>query len=407
MGSCLPYAACLHLADKYYPAFTIYPPFAKPLALVCYSCIKLMCKEAGKMSPRKSSLTTTIRDVAARVNVSPMTVSRVLNGNNSVHPETRQRVEEAIRELGYSPLPPPRDNVQRRSSHTIALVLPSVANPFFNKIAHGVETAADNHDYRVIICGTHGDIHREWRSLRDFVHRRVDGVILAPSNDLSRDALEQFCHYQIPTVLIDREIATLNIDVVQGDNVKGALTLTQHLINLGHRRIGYISTDNRISTSRDRMYGYRAALDVAGIAFDSSLVYEESINETDNGYAMAYKLLTRADRPTAVVTGNCLVLMGFVQACADLRIRIPADIAVASFDEIEFASVLCPFFTVMDLPAVQMGIHATERLIHILRHPDSKPINRKLPTNLIVRHSCGNKSHDVFLHEHYPFRQLV
>jgi len=359
------------------------------------------------MSPRKSSLTTTIRDVAARVNVSPMTVSRVLNGNSSVHPETRQRVEEAIRELGYSPLPAQRDSVQRRSSHTIALVLPSIANPFFNKVAHGIETAADKHDYRVIICGTHDDIQREWRSLRDFVHRRVDGVIIAPCNDLSRDALEQFNQYQIPIVLIDREIATLNMNVVQGDNVKGASQLTQHLIKQGHRRIGFISTDNRISTSRDRMYGYRSALDVAGIAFDSSLVYEESTTELDNGYAMAYKLLTRADRPSAVVTGNYLVLMGFVQACADLRIRIPDDIAVASFDDIEFASVLCPFFTVMALPAVQMGVHATERLIQIIRNPDCKLVNRKLATNLIVRRSCGNNSHDEFLCEHYPFRHLV
>lgn len=359
------------------------------------------------MSPRKSSLTITIRDVAERVSVSPMTVSRVLNGNNSVHPETRQRVEDAIRDLGYHPLPPQRDQIQRRSSHTIALVLPSIANPFFNKVAHGVETAAENHNYRVIICGSHGDPNREWRSLRDVVHRRVDGVIIAPCNDLSRESLTQFMQYQIPTVLVDRELATLSIDVVQGDNVTASTLLTQHLMAQGHRRIGFISTDNRISTSRDRMYGYRSALDVAGIAFDSSLVYEESIGENDNGYAMAYKLLTRQDRPSAVVTGNSLVLMGFVQACADLRIRIPDDIAVASFDEIEFASVLCPFFTVMDLPAIQMGIHATERLIQIIRNPESKPINRKLSTNLIVRRSCGNTTHDVFLHEHYPFRQLV
>jgi LacI family transcriptional regulator len=285
--------------------------------------------------------------------------------------------------------------------------LPSIANPFFNKVAHGVENAADQFDYRVIICSTHGDIHREWRSLRDFVHRRVDGVIIAPCNDLSRDALEQFSQYQIPTVLVDREIATLNMDVVQGDNVKGASQLTHHLIKQGHRRIGFISTDNRISTSRDRMYGYRSALDVAGIAFDSSLVYEESVALEDNGYAMAYKLLTRPDRPSAVVTGNCLVLMGFVQACADLRIRIPDDIAVVSFDEIEFASVLCPFFTVMDLPAINMGMRAAERLIQVIRHPENKPINTKLAANLIVRRSCGNNTHDVFLHEHYPFRQLV
>ncbi len=359
------------------------------------------------MSPRKSALTTTIRDVAARVNVSPMTVSRVLNGNSSVHPETRQRVEEAIRELGYSPLPPQREQLQRRSSHTIALILPSIANPFFNKIAHGVETAADTHGYRVIICGTHDDINREWRSLRDFVHRRVDGVIIAPCNDLSRDALEQFSQFQIPTVLIDREIATLNVDVVQGDNVSAATILTQHLIKQGHRRIGFISTDNRISTSRDRMHGYRSALDIAGIAFDSSLVYEEISAHEDNGYAMAYKLLTRRDRPSAVVAGNSLVLIGCVQACADLRIRIPNDIAVVSFDDIEYASVLCPFFTVMDLPAVQMGVYATERLLSLLRNPESKPTNRKLAANLIVRRSCGNTTHDVFLDEHYPFRQLV
>lgn len=366
-----------------------------------------MSKEAGKMSPRKSSITTTIRDVAAHVNVSPMTVSRVLNGNTSVHPETRQRVEDAIRDLGYSPIPPQREHLQRRSSHTIALILPNIANPFFNKIAHGVETAADNHGYRVIMSGTHGDITREWRSLRDFVHRRVDGVVIVPCNDLSRDALEQFGQFHIPTVLIDREIATLNVDVIQGDNVKAATTLTQHLLAQGHKRIGFISTDNRISTSRDRMHGYRSALDIAGIAFDSSLVYEESIDLEDNGYAMAYKLLTRSDRPSAVVAGNSLVLMGFVQACADLRIRIPTDIAVVSFDDIEYASVLCPFFTVIDLPSIQMGYQATERLLHLIRHPDTKPINRKLSATMIVRRSCGNTMHDVFLDEHYPFRQLV
>lgn len=336
-----------------------------------------------------------------------MTVSRVLNGNSSVHPETRQRVEDAIRELGYLPVPQQREQSQRRSTHTIALMLPSIENPFFHKIAHGVETVADSKGYRVIICGSHGDIHREWRSLRDFAHRRVDGVIIAPCNDLSRDALEQFTQYQVPTVLVDREVSTIDMDIVQGDNVAAAITLTQHLIAQGHQRIGFVSTDNRISTSRDRMHGYRSALDIAGIAFDSSLVYEESIEHEDNGYAMAYKLLTRTDRPSAVVAGNSLMLMGFVKACADLRIRIPADISVVSFDDIDYASVLCPFFTVMELPAVQIGVHAVERLLHMMNHTDSKPTNRKLAAHLIVRRSCGNTSQDVFLDEHYPFRQLV
>lgn len=359
------------------------------------------------MSPRKSALTTTIRDVAARVNVSPMTVSRVLNGVNSVHPETKLRVEEAIRELGYTPAPPQRTDAQRRISHTLALIMPSITIPFFNKVAHGVETAAETYGYRVIISSTQGENAREQRSLRDFVHRRVDGVIVAPCNDLSCSAIEQFTQFNIPLVLVDREIAALNLDVVQADNVHAASMLTHHLIKQGHKRIGFISTDNRISTSRDRMYGYRAALDVAGIPFDSSLVYEEFVIQNDNGYPMAHKLLTRPDRPTAVVAGNYLMLMGFVQACADLRIRIPDDIAVASFDDIEFSSVLCPFFTVIDLPAVQMGIYAAERLMQIIRNPESKPVHRKLGTNLIVRRSCGNLTHDIYLHEHYPFRQLV
>jgi DNA-binding LacI/PurR family transcriptional regulator len=261
--------------------------------------------------------------------------------------------------------------------HTIGLVLPDIGNPFSPKSPLGVEQAANNHDYRVIICNSRNDIALEKRYLADLIARRVDGIIIAPSNDASGSALQSFSKEHYPIVLIDREIPNIALDVVQSDNQHDAVLITQHLISLGHRRIAFISGDNRISTSRDRLYGYRLALDTAGIPFDSSLVFEEHPSQLPPGYASAQTLFQRSERPDAIMAINAITAMGVVQVCNEQQLRIPHDIALISFDDLEYASVLFPFFTVMEQPNHIDG--RNRRQSPDFTHSKTNPRHRKYP----------------------------
>jgi LacI family transcriptional regulator len=330
----------------------------------------------------------TIRDVAVHSEVSPMTVSRVVNGAASVHPETRRKVEASIQALGYVAATPQRTPA-RRSLHTIALVVPDIAASFFQKIISGVERAADAKGYRVIICNSNCDTTREQRYLKDLLVRRVDGVIIAPVNDTSRANLMHLRAQQTPFVLIDRGIPDFDADIMQTDNVTGAIQLTKHLIQQGHTRIAYISGDSRISATRDRLYGYRMALDMTGIRFDSSIVRELNGSCLHNGFVAAQCLLHHPDRPTAIFASNSDTAIGVIRACREQGVSIPQDIALVCFDDLEHADTIFPYLTVVEQPTQQMGQLAVERLHERCTQSVDAVVHHLLQPRLIVRTSCG------------------
>lgn len=336
------------------------------------------------MQPRWSNTGVTIRDVAMHCDVSPMTVSRVINGAPSVHPDTRKKVEAAIRTLGYIPATTHRAPV-RRSLHTIALVLPDVGSSFFRKVIAGVEHAADAIGYRVIICNSNADIAREQRYLNDLLVRRVDGVIIAPVNDLSRPALLTLRAQLTPFVLIDRSVPDLDADMYLTDNVAAAAQLTKTLIRQGHSRIAYISGDARISATRDRLYGYRLALDTAGILFDWSLVREDDGDSLANGYHSTHALLAAVDPPTAVFASNSDTALGVVRACQELGMVVPDDLTVACFDDLEHADTIFPYLTVMEQQTACIGQLAVERLHTLCTSGDDETQQHMLPAELITR----------------------
>jgi LacI family transcriptional regulator len=330
----------------------------------------------------------TIRDVAVHCEVSPMTVSRVINGATSVHPDTRKKVEDSLQTLGYVTAAPQRTPA-RRSSHTIALVLPDIAASFFQKIISGVERAADAKGYRVIICNTNSDTTREQRYLKDLLIRRVDGVIIAPVNDTSRASLVHLRTQQTPFVLIDRVVPDFEADIMQTDNAQGALQLTKHLIQQGHTQIAYISGDSRVSVTRDRLYGYRMALDMAGIRFDSSIVRELDGSCLHNGYVAAQSLLQHRDRPTAIFASNSDTAIGVIRACREHGVTVPQDIALVCFDDLEHADTIFPYLTVVEQPTQQMGQLAVERLHTRCTQSVDAVVHHLLQPRLIVRTSCG------------------
>src|SRR2546423_1872661 len=206
----------------------------------------------------------TIRDVARQAGVSAMTVSRVINSSPSVRPDTRLRVETAIAELGYIPSRLARGLSAQRTG-TLALIVPDVANPFFTLIVRGSEDVARRAGYRLLLCDTRADLELEREVIDEMIAHRVEGILIAPVSDRSREHLRRLAGFGVPFVLVDRTIPGVAADAVLGDSVDGARRLVAHLIALGHRRIGMVVEAGDVSTARDRRRGYEAALAEAGL----------------------------------------------------------------------------------------------------------------------------------------------
>jgi len=332
--------------------------------------------------------TVTIRDVARLSGVSSMTVSRVINRSDRVHPETRRRVEHAIAELGYVPSRLARGLTGQRTA-TLAVIVPDVANPFFTLIVRGAEDVARRSDYRMILCNTRADLAIERDVVEEMIAHRVEGVVIAPVSDRSRAHLRRLTAYGVPFVLVDRTVPGVDSDVVVGDNVDGARRLVEHLISLGHRRIGFIVESDDVSTARDRHRGYVEGLQAAGLPLDDDLIVRSSV-DPGGGRDGLRRLLELAKPPTAVFTVNNLVALGALEAVRESGLAVPDDVALVCFDDIEYASRMYPFLTVMAQPAETLGTLATQLLLDRI---EGRAGERRrfvvLAPEFVVRRSCG------------------
>jgi len=333
---------------------------------------------------------TTIRDVARLSGVSPMTVSRVINDSERVSPGTRRRVEQAIAELGYVPSRLAR-GLSRQRTGTLSVIVPDVANPFFTAVVRAAEEVARRADYHVILCDTRADLTVERDVIEELIAHRVEGVVIAPVSDRSATHLRRLAEFGVPFVLVDRSIPGVDSDVVLGDSSGGARRLIEHLISLGHRRIGFIVESGDVSTARDRRTGYEAALSAAGIALDPALVVNASADPS-GGLAGMNRLLGLEERPTAVFTVNNLAAVGAIEAVRAAGLEVPDDVALVCFDDIEYASRLYPFLTAMEQPAQTFGTLGTQLLLERIEGRGPQRRHEVVrPGEYIIRKSCGAK----------------
>jgi LacI family transcriptional regulator len=331
----------------------------------------------------------TIKDVARLSGVSSMTVSRVINGSERVSPETRQRVERAIADLGYVPSRLARGLIRQKTG-TLALIVPDVANPFFTLIVRGAEDVARRAGYRMILADTRADLTIERDVIEEMLAHRVDGIMIAPVSDRSKGHLQRLARFGVQFVLIDRTVHGIDSDVVVGDSAGGARRLVEHLISLGHRRIGFITESDEVSTARDRREGYEAALTAAGFPLDPGLIVRSTV-DPPGGFEGMRRLLELKEPPTAVFTVNNLVALGAIEAVRAHGLEVPDDVALVCFDDIEYASRLYPFLTVMAQPAETLGTLGTQLLLERIegRAPE-QPRIVVLPVQFVVRQSSGD-----------------
>ncbi|MGB2874775.1 MAG: LacI family DNA-binding transcriptional regulator [Gaiellaceae bacterium] len=341
---------------------------------------------------RAHSANVTIKDVARVSGVSAMTVSRVINQSARVRPDTRRRVEDAIADLGYVPSRLAR-GLSRQRTGTLAVIVPDVANPFFTMVVRAAEDVARRGGYRVILCDTRGDLSIERDVVEELIAHRVEGIVIAPVDNRSSSHLRRLENFGVPVVLVDRTFPDFECDAVLGDSVGGAQQLVEHLISLGHRRIGLIVETEAVSTARDRRRGYETALATAGIPLDPALVAVDTAVDPAGGYAGMGRLLELEDRPTAVFAVNNLVALGAIEAVRDAGLEVPDDVALVCFEDIEYASRLYPFLTALEQPAGTFGTLATQILLE--RIQARGPARRNvvvLPGEFIVRRSCGARA---------------
>jgi LacI family transcriptional regulator len=326
----------------------------------------------------------TISDVARRARVSKTTVSHVVSGKRPVADATRQRVERAIAQLGYRPDTVAR-SLRTKRSHMVALVIPDITNPFYPILARGLEDGMDGSGYRAFICNTDGRHQRELEFLAEVSDRRVDGIII-DSFTVTLDQLETVTGGRVPVVWIGGTGALHpGVDVVRPDDAAGAFEATRHLVERGHRLIAMI--DGPAGTGPSRRAGYRKALRDAGIPARRDLTIRSDWSR-DGGAKALRGLLESEPVPTSVFCANDLMAMGVLDAASELGIRVPDDLAIVGFDDIEPASMTQPPLSTVVNPAFETGRVAGTLLLQRISATGRTPARVvTLPSALVVRGS--------------------
>lgn len=327
-----------------------------------------------------------MEDVARLARVSTSTVSHVLNGTRQVSPRTLDAVQQAVRELGYIPNTLAR-SLARSRTNTIGVAISALSNHYFSETVHAIETECARHGIMMLFVDTHDDPEQELRVVRALHHRRVDGILLAPSSDPERAALVYLQANAIPTVLVDR-LAADGFDQVGVENRESTQALVAHLIGHGHQRIGMIAGHRGLSTTEERIEGYRQALSQAGLAFDEALLVNGESN-SDSARRAAATLLALAKPPSAIMAANNLMTIGAMHALRDANIAVPEQMALVGFDDFDWADFFLPRLSVIAQPVHALGARAVQLLLQRIDSPDGTRQSERLAATLRIRNSCG------------------
>jgi LacI family transcriptional regulator len=331
-----------------------------------------------------------IYDVARESAVSVFTVSEVVNKKSHVSKKLRDRVEETIRKLNYRPNLIAR-SLAKQKTHTIGMIVPDIANPFFPMVVRGAEDAAQKHGYNLLLCNSDDSLEKEERAIELLLSKRVDGILLTKAAEDFRAPLRQMIkEVKVPFVLVMRTYPKLTADAVITDDYQGAYEAVSHLARSGRRRIGLISGPLKVSNAVARWQGFHDSLKAMSLPFEKELIVEGDYR-IESGYRAGHALLSH--RPDGIYVANHLMTVGLLKAAEEIGMRCPEDFGLVSFDDYPWLGIFRPRLTTVELPKHQLGSESAELLIKRISGDRSKPVLRKLQPELRIRESCGFALH--------------
>ena len=325
----------------------------------------------------------TIYSIAKKIGISASTVSRALRNSGYVRKELKEQIFAVAKEMEYEPNLV-AVGLLSKQSYSLGLVLPDITNPYFPEIARGVEDAASKNGYNVFLCNTDGITSKEASYLKLLRSKQIDGVIFIAANE-DPVGPRRLQKANIPIVLVDRRV-DIQCDYVTADNFRGGFIATRHLLERGHRRIAVVTGPAKLSSSIQRLEGYKAALQDEGVKFSESLVIEGDY-QAKGGYASASAFLSMNPRPTAVFVCNDLMAIGLMEAFEQYGVSVPKDCSIVGYDDTMLASVCRPKLTTVSQPKYEMGSLACEIMIDRLKRPDAKLMSEVFMPKLVIRES--------------------
>lgn len=330
-------------------------------------------------------MSTTIREVARQAGVSVATVSRALNGSGHVKARTRDRVLEAARQLRYVPNGSARSLTTSRT-RTVGVLLPDLYGEFFSEVLRGIDQTARRSRYHTLVSSSHNDAAELEAALRA-MSGRVDGLVVM-SPDIEAGLLEANLPASLPVVLMNCPVEGSALNSIVTDNYGGAFAMVEHLLGLGHERIAILQGAAGNHDALERLRGYRDAMAQAGLPVAPELERPGDFTER-SGYEATQRVLALSPRPTALFAANDSMAIGALRALREAGVSVPAEMAVAGFDDIPVSRYVSPALSSVHVAINEMGRRAIELLLATIGDADHAAETITLPTRLVIRESCG------------------
>jgi len=326
-----------------------------------------------------------MKDVAKKAGVSTATVSHVINKTRFVRAETRKKALKAMKELNYYPNFAAR-SLRIRKSNTIGLLVPDISNLFFTSIAEGIESTLKRHGYHLILSNSNENLENEIEQIKIYNTQLIDGLIMAPVSG-DHAFLNELFNGHYPVVFIDRKPKGFQGDCILVNNIKVTYDAISILIEKGHTKIGIITGLPGVTTTEERLIGYKKALTDYGLKINKNLI-KVGDSRFESGYKLTKELLEHTDI-TALFVGNDLMTVGAMHFLKEKQVKIPSDLAIIGFDDCIWTSITDPPLTVIKQPSQKIGEKATELLIKRIKKEEIDEYKEyRLPTKLVIRNSC-------------------
>lgn len=331
----------------------------------------------------------TMKDIADKAGVSVATVSRVLNNSKPVSDELRQKVLDVVKQTGYKPNALARSMIKQKTG-TIGVIIPDLDNETFADLIKGIELILDKNDYLLVVSNTMGKVKKELEMFDLFEEKRMDGIIFSGVS-LTKKHKKYFSKFEIPIVVVGQKFKELNFPSVTIDNFQASFDMTQYLIDLGHNNIAMVSgPSSDPQAGKERILGYKTALRENNIEINEKYICQGDFT-IKSGYLAMQKIWENKVKPTAVFSASDKMAIGALNFCLDSNLKVPEDISIAGFDDMELATAIRPTLTTIHQDQVQKGIKTAEILLEIMEKDKKEQFNIQLPYSLIKRDSTAKK----------------